>query len=192
MPGSNGSPFTPLSVGVSDSGDFSSWLGRPVQIQEETYIMVQAGVAIASGSQGKQLNTTISSGIASWSVQLNTGEIYSVCGAIPSTLTTAIASGAYFLALRDSNSHTLALIGSTSGTFVGEALTPSTGAALINVFTSTTLSALTGVASTSSGLGALFYALRHSPGVPLQAFTGTAISITGGCSTYHAPFRGAN
>ncbi len=64
MPGSNATLLTPLSVGVSDSGDFSSWLGRPVQINEETYVMVQCGAAIASGSQGLQLVTAISSGIA--------------------------------------------------------------------------------------------------------------------------------
>ncbi len=100
-------------------------------------------------------------------------------------------SGAYFLALRDSNSHTLSLIGQSTGVIVGEPLTPSTGGGLIPIFTANTSAVTTG-ATGLTGLAATQVLLRHSPGYPLVAYTGTALSLTGGPSVYHAPFRGAN
>ncbi len=193
MTGSNASIFTPLAVGTSDSGDFSSWLGRPAQISEETYVMVQASVAIASGSNGKQLATALSSGQASFVVVLSTGDAskYLTCGAIPWTHTGPIAASAYFLALRDSSQHILLTLGATTGAVIaGEPLMTSTGAALINIFTGSNLVALTGVASTSSGLGALFNALGSSPAISLEA--GTGVAAISGYVRYRAPFRGAD
>lgn len=191
---SNGTPFDVLAVGTSDSGDFSSWLGRPHQIDDETFVMVQASVAIASGSNGKQLATAISSGIGSFVVVLSTGGTASeqlTCGAIPNSHTGPIAANAYFWALRDSKQHVLQVIGATTGALVAyEPLKCSTGALLTNLFTGSMLSALTGVASTSSGLGVTLFSLAYSPAKILESLTGVA-AVSGMCS-YHAPFRGAD
>ncbi len=190
MTGSNASNFTPLSVGISDSGDFSSYLGRPVQVGDETYVVMQCGVAIASGSQGKQLVTAVTSGLPTWVATICTGQVYNVAGAIPSTLTVAIVSGAYFLALRDSPAHVLATIGALTGAVVaGEPMTPSTGGGLINLFTGSMGTIATG-ASTLTGLMTSMYALANSPGISLEA--GTGIALITGMVKYHAPFRGAN
>ena len=193
MTGSNASPFTPLSIGVSDSGDFSSWLGRPVQLNEETLVMVQANVAIASGSNGKQLVTAISSGQASWSVSLATGLADpSTCGCIPWTLTGPIASGAYFLAVRDSNAHVMLTRATLTGTLeLGAELVSGTGAELINVLTSYT-APVTGLLSTSSGIGFVLGQLRQKAGIKLEADTTTAVVAVSAWVRYKAPFRGAD
>lgn len=193
MSGTYGSNFTPLQVGSSDSGDFSQWLGRPVQIDDETYTIVQCGAAITAGGNGKQLATAISSGVPSFVVAISTGDAVShlTVGAIPWTHTAAIASGAYFLALRDSKQHTLLTIGATTGAIIaGEALAVSTGGGLINIFTGSMLVALTGVASTSSGLGVLFSKLQNAAAIPLESMTG--IVLISGSVRYRAPFRGAD
>ncbi len=193
MTGTNASTFTPLLVGQSDSGDFSSWLGRPCQVEEETFVMCQASVAIASGSNGKQLATALSSGQASFVVILSTGDAskYLTVGAIPWTHVGPIAASAYFLALRDSRQHILLTLGATTGAIIaGQPLMPSTGAALINVFTGSYLAALTGVASTSSGLGALFDSIQNTAAISLEA--GTGIAAISGYVRYHAPFKGAD
>jgi hypothetical protein len=194
MSGTYGSNFTPLPVGTSDSGDFSTWLGRPVTVGDETLVMVQASVAIASGSNGKQLATAISSGIGSFVVTLSTGGTASnplTCGMIPSSLTGPIASGAYFLAVRDSKQHVAQVIGATTGAIVAfEPLKVTTGALLTNVASGSLLAALTGVASTSSGLGTLFFDLAHSAGIALESLTGVA--AVSGMVKYRAPFRGAD
>lgn len=188
MTGSNASNFTPLSVGVADSGDFSSYLGKPIQVGDETYVMVQASAAIASGSNGKQVQTAISAGVGSYVVTLSTGAEALVCGAIPSSLTGPIAASAYFLALRESASHVLQVGGATTGAIVAyEPLKTTTGATLVNVFTGSMLTTLTGVSSTSSGMGVTLYSLIHSPSVALEALTGTA--AVSGSVAYHAPFR---
>ncbi len=192
MTGSNASTFTPLAVGVSDSGDFSSWLGRPIQISEETYTMVQCGVAIAASSQGKQLVTALSSGTTNWVVTLATGIADPMlCGAIPSSLTAAIASGAYFLALRDSGFHQLLVLGSltgsaalTGGCYVGAFLKSGSGATLIDVFTGTATSA-----SVTGTTLDVHYGLSQC-GQALQIQTGTAATAI--YCRYRAPFRGAN
>ncbi len=188
MPGSSASTLTPLSVGVSDSGDFSACLGKPYQVGDETFVMVQASAAIASGSNGKQLQTAISAGVGSFVVTLSTGASALVCGAVPSTLTGPIAASAYFLALRDSSSHVLSVIGASTGAIVAyEPLKVSTGAALTNTFTGSVLSALTGAVSTASGHGTVIYELQHRPAVALEALTGVA--AVSGSVAYHAPFR---
>ncbi len=192
MTGSNASPFTPLSVGVSDTGDFSSWLGRPIQIGEETYTMVQCGAAIATGSNGKQLVAALSSGQTSWVVTLATGIADPMlCGAIPSSLTAAIASGSYFLALRDSGSHQLLVLGSltgsaalTGGVYVGAFLKSGTGAFLVDLFTGTATSA-----SVTGTTLDIHYGLSVA-GQSLQIQTGTAATAV--YCKYHAPFRAAN
>ncbi len=192
MTGTNASIFTPLLVGQSDSGDFSSWLGRPCQVEEETFVMVQANVAIASGSNGKQLATALSSGQASFVVILSTGDAsrYLTVGAIPWTHTGPIVSGAYFLALRDSRQHILLTLGATSGVTAGDQLMTSTGAALINIFSGALSTAFTGAASTSSGLGTLFDKVSAFAAVSLETPTGT--TAASGYVRYHAPFKGAD
>jgi hypothetical protein len=193
MPGSQATTLTPLTVGTTDSGDFSSWLGRPVQVNEETYVMVQANVAIASGSNGKQLVTALSSGQATWSVSLATGLAdQACCGAIPWTLTGPIASGAYFLALRDSYNHVLLTRATLTGTLeLGSELVTGTGAELINVLTSYT-APVTGLLATSSGIGLVLGQLRHKAAVNLEADATTAVVAVSHTVRYHAPFRGAD
>lgn len=193
MTGSNASPFTPLAVGTSDAGDFSSYLGRPTQVEEETYVMVQASVAIASGSNGKQLQTIISSGQSTFVVTLATGGVssYLNCGAVPWTHTGPIAASAYFLALRDSRAHVLLLRGTATGAMVAtQPVVAGTGADLINVFTGSAIAALTGEASTSSGIGALLDRFNNKAGITLTADTGVA--AVSGWVQYRAPFRGAD
>lgn len=192
MTGSNASPFTPLNVGTSDSGDFSSWLGRPVQISEETYVVLQCGVAIASGSNGKQVVTTVSSGQASWVATLATGIAdYTCCGAVPWSHTAAIASGAYFLAVRDSSQHVMLIRGALTGTMLaGEGLITGSGSDLLNIFTGASGGAMTGVASTSSGIALLMSQYARNCGVCLTADTG--IAAVSGWVRYRAPFRGAD
>ncbi len=178
MTGSNASQFTPLTVGFPDSGDFSSYLGRPTQIEEETYVMLQANVAIASGSNGKQLQTAISSGQASWVVVLATGgaSTHLACGAIPWTLTGPISSGQYFLAVRDSAKHVMLERGTLSGCIeVGAPLIAGSGADLINVTT---------------GLGVIFSQLKDTAATCLTADTG--VVAVSGWVRYRAPFRGAD
>jgi hypothetical protein len=188
MTGISSSLLTPLAVGTSDSGDFSSYLGRPFRVGDEDFVIVQASVAIASGSNGKQLQTAITAGVGSFVVTLSTGNEPLICGAVPASHVGPIASGAYFPALRDSASHVLSVIGATTGAIVAyEPLKASTGAALVNVFTGSALVTLTGVAATSSGLGTLFYSLAHRPAVALEALTG--IAAVSGSVAYHAPFR---
>lgn len=192
MTGSNAAALTPLSVGVSDSGDFSSWLGRPVQSNEETYVVCQASVAITGGQGGKQLATAISSGQGSFVVVLATGGAtnYAVCGAIPWSHTDTIAAGAYFLAVRDSSQHVMRLIGSATGAMeAGGLLTVSTGALLTNILTGNA-APLTGQAATASGLGVIFDGFKSQCGMCLTADTGVA-SVSGWVR-YRAPFRGAD
>lgn len=192
MSGSNASPFTPLAVGVSDTGDFSSWLGRPVQIEDETYTVVQCGPAITAGGNGKQLVTAVSSGQPSWVVSVATGVAdYLNCAVIPWTHTAAIASGAYFLALRDSARHVMLIRGALTGTMLaGEPLITGSGADLLNVFTGASGGAMTGVASTSSGIALQLSQVSRSAGVCLTADTG--IVAVSGWVRYRAPFRGAD
>lgn len=189
MSGSYGSNLTPLSVGVADSGDFSSWLGRPVQVGDETFTVVQCGVAIAASSQGKQLVTALSAGVPSWVVTLATGLADpKLCGVIPSAHTAAIVSGTYFLALRDSANHQMLVLGSTTGSatvtggaYVGALLMSNTGSTLGDVFGS--------VATSASVTGTtldIHYAV-NSAGKCLQIQTGTAATQT--YVNYHAPFR---
>jgi hypothetical protein len=179
--------MNPLPVGQSDSGDFSSWLGRPWQNQEETFIMVQAGVAIASGSNGKQLVTALSSGVASWVVSLATGiGDHLCCGAIPWTHTAAIASGAYFPALRSSSQHVLLIRGALTGSMaVGSDLTTGSGADLLNILTGA--DPVTGLTSTASGVALVVKQFSTSPGRSLTADTG--IAAVSGVVRYLAPFR---
>lgn len=191
MPGSYGTPLTPLAVGTSDSGDFSSYLGRPLPIEDETYIVVQANVAIATGSNGKQLVTAISSGQASWSVSLATGLADNACCAvIPWTHTAAIASGAYFLALRDSAKHVMLIRGTLTGAMEANGLLcTGTGSDLINILTGT-VAPVTGLLSTSSGIGFVLGQMKASAGKALIADTG--IATVSGWVQYKAPFRAAD
>lgn len=190
MPGASATILTPLAVGQSDSGDFSSWLGKPIIIGDETYVIVQAAAAIASGSNGKQLVTAVSSGQASWSVSLATGLADNAnCGAVPWTHTGPIASGAYFLALRDSAKHVLLIRGTLTGAMEANGrLVTGTGADLINVLTSN-VAPVTGLLSTASGLGFVFGQFNATAGKALTADTGVA--AVSGWVQYRAPFRGA-
>jgi hypothetical protein len=190
MTGSNASIFTPLTVGTSDSGDFSAWLGRPVQIDNETYVMVKASAAIASGAQGLQLVTVVSGGVGSFAVVLATGaagtaEFYN-CGAVPASLTLAVAAGAYFLALRDSPGHVLKVTAPTTGTTGGVnegtiLMAAGTGSTLVPVITAAL--SVTAVTSQVENLG-------RKAGQSLDSITATT-AVT--CSVaYHAAFRGAD
>lgn len=185
MSGTSGSNLTPLSVGQSDSGDFSACLGRPYQIGDETYVMVQCGVAIAASSQGKQLVTALSSNAPTWIVALATGlGDYTCCGAIPSTLTAAITSGAYFLALRDSACHSLSVLslitGGTGGIAAGTLLVTGTGATLRQAITGAVSASVTGTTLDIS------FAVNNC-GVALTAQTGDVAVATN--VRYRAPFR---
>lgn len=186
MTGTNSSPFTPLSVAKTDTGDFSTWLGRPVEIGNETYTMVQCGVAIASGSNSKQLVTGLTTGAATWVATLATGVADPlVCGMIPPTLTGPIASGANFLALRDSDS-TVGLVrplvsGGTGGVAVSTLLMTGSGSDLIAVYTA---------ATTTSALWSDTLNVRNAPALSLEA--NTATSAVSGAIAYHAPFRAAS
>jgi hypothetical protein len=190
MSGSHGSQLTPLSVGVSDSGDFSAWLGRPVQVGNETYVAVQASVAIASGSNGRQLVCANSGGTGNFVVVLATGaagtaEFYA-CGAIPSTLTGPIAASAYFLALRDSPGHVLlvtpATTGGTGGVIEGTVLMAAgTGGTLVPVVTG---------AFTVTATTAMVENVGRKAGQGLEAIT--AVVAVSASVAYHAPFRGAD
>ncbi len=190
MSGPNASPLTPLAVGTSDTGKFDSWLGREVQIGAETYVMVQCGPAIAASSQGKQLVTAISSGIPSWIVSLATGLGSPLCcGAIPSTLTAAVVSGTFFLALRDSPNHAMLVLGSTTGSaaitggaYVGALLITNTGSTLGDVF---------GAVATSASVTGTTLDIQNAAntcGQSNQIQTGTAATAI--MVRYRAPFRG--
>ena len=190
MTGPNASPFTPLSVGYADTGDqYDSWLGRQVQIGAESFVVVKCGPAIAASSQGKQLVTALSAGVPDWVVSLATGLADpKLCGAIPSTLTAAIVSGTYFLALRDSPNHQLLVLGSTTGSaaitggaYVGALLMSNTGSTLGDVFGAATSASVTGTTLD------IYYA-ANSAGQCLQIQTGTAATQT--YVRYRAPFRG--
>lgn len=184
MTGSNASTFTPLSVGVTDTGDFSSYLGRPTQVGDETYTMVQCGAAIASGSNGKQLVTALSSGSPSWVVALVTGVGEPLCvGMIPFTLTGPIASGAYFLALsRSANAAAMllgAVTGGTGGTNSGSYLMTTTGALLTAALTGAVSSSVTGTTVDIANMA-------NNCGLALTSQTGTP--ATSGVVRYRAPF----
>ncbi len=191
MTGSNASTFTPLTVGTSDSGDFSSWLGSPVQVGAETFAMVKASAAIASGSNGLQLVCAVSGGAGNFVVVLATGaagtaEFYN-CGAIPSSLTAPIAAGAYFLALRDSPGHVLkvtaAVTGGVGGVNEGTVLMASgTGATLVPVIT-IALAATPAASAQVENMG-------RKSGQSLETVTATtAVSAS---VAYHAAFRAAD
>ncbi len=65
------------------------------------YKLLKASVAIAAGSQGKQVESVrAADGTPSWAATLCvTAASALVCGAVPSALTGAIAASGYFLAL---------------------------------------------------------------------------------------------
>jgi len=185
------SNLQPLDVGTVDTGDFSSWLGKPIQIGGETYIMVKAVTGgIASSMNGRQLISYVSGGVINWNVAPATGaagtaEYYCV-GAIPSTLTSPITGSAYFLALRDSPGHVLSVksevTGGDGGINSGTVLMPAgTGSALVPVITAS-LTTITAVTSQVENSG-------RRAGWALENITST--SIVSASVHYHAPFRGA-
>jgi hypothetical protein len=190
MSGSNASLLTPLAVGQSDAGDFSSWLGRPVQIGNETYVVCQASAAIASGSNGMQLVTAISGGAGNFIVALATGaagtaEIFN-CGVIPWTHTGPIAAGASFLALRDSPGAVMLVIPAVTGG-TGSV---DTGTTLYANATGSTLSpVITGAAGTTGTTTQIDNAAKKA-GYSLGALTAVVAVSASVC--YHAPFRGAD
>lgn len=189
MSGSNASQLTPLAVGTVDSGDFSSYLGLPIQVANETYVMVQAAAAIASGSNGMQLVTAVSGSAGNFIVSLATGaagtaEIFN-CGAIPSSLVGPIAAGQSFLALRDSPGHVLMILAAVTGGTGGIAC----GTILYANATGSTLSpVITGAAGTTGTTTQIDNGLK-SAGMAL-ALT-TAVVAVSGLVSYRAPFRGA-
>lgn len=190
MTDSNASPLQPLSVGTTDSGDFSSWLGKPVQVGAETYVMCQSSVAIASGSNGLQLITHVSGSSGNFIVILATGaagtaEILN-CGAIPSSLTGPIASGAYFLALRDSPGHVLTILPAVTGGTGGVA----SGTLLYaNGSGSTLTPVITGAAGTTGTTTQIDNLMKGGGSMSLAA--STSVVAISGLVMYHAPFRGA-
>lgn len=182
MSGTRSAGFVPLSVGQTDTGDLSAWLGRPAQIDDSVYVVCQAASAIASGSNGKALVSPVTTGTAtaapSYSVSLSTTTgSKKCCGAIPSTLTGPIAASAYFLALRDG---------------VDALFLTSTGASSID--SGTLLMTGTGGDFIMMTTGVAFADLENraaSCGWALTVHTGGS-GITGSISChFHAPFRGA-
>lgn len=96
----------PIPVGTVDTtGVFAGDLGKEYMVDtaygSNWYVVCKAvSGGIATASQGKQVFMAFSAGYPLNAVDLNivTGNQY-VCGAIPSTLTGAIAGSGYFLAL---------------------------------------------------------------------------------------------
>lgn len=106
---------------VDTTGVFGGDLGKEYLVDTvygtNTYVVVKAvSGGIAAGSQGKQLAMSFSAGFPLNVVDLNVvSGNQLVCGAIPSTLTGAIAGSGMFLALvegTDSLSTTSTAIGS--------------------------------------------------------------------------------
>ncbi len=187
MTGSSSTMLTPLNVGTSDAGDFSSWLGEPVQITNETYVVVQAAAAIASGSNGMQLVCALSGTAGNFIVSLATGAAGTAeilgCGAIPWTHTGPIAAGASFLALRDSPGHVMLILAAVTGGTGGIA----TGVMLYANGTGSTLSpVITGAAGTTGTTTQIDNAMKNA-GMSLTATT--AVVAVSGIVAYHAQFR---
>lgn len=184
MTSTQASNFQPLSVGVTDAGDFSSWLGEPVQIGTETYVMVQANAAIASNSNGKQLIAVVSGVNHTFKVTISTGGVLDqplVCGMIPSTLTVPIVSNTFFLALRDSDAHVAQVLPSPFSSVTPAILMVSTGGSLTPVFT-----AATTVTATQDNV----ISVKYAPAVGLDTLT-TGVVVSG-LVVYHAFYRGAD
>jgi hypothetical protein len=184
MTSTQASNFQPLVPGSSDAGDFSSWLGEPVQIGSETFVMVQAGGAIASGSNGKQLIAAISGVNHSFRVTVSTGGVLDqplVCGMIPSNHTGPIVSNSFFLALRDSDAHVAQVLPSPFSVVTPAILMVSTGGSLTPVFT-----AATTITSSQDNV----ISVKYAPSVALETLTaGVVVSCL---VSYHAFYRGAD
>jgi hypothetical protein len=113
----------PMAVGESKlSPPFAADLGKKYWSGNNLYRLVKAASAIAAASQGLQLATALSAGAPTFAVALNvtTGN-HLIVGAIPSTLTGAIAASAYFLALmegQDSLATTSTAVGSITSSSI--------------------------------------------------------------------------
>lgn len=155
---------------------FKNDLGKRYWIGNNMYRLVKAGTGgIATASNGLQVETAKSSGVPTWVATLNvTAANPLVCGAIPSTLTGAIAASAYFLALVEG---TDALY--QTGT-AASAIT--TGSALIAGTASDLVRATTGALPADFDSHGVL-----SCGFSLQLNTGTALLAYQ--TSYRAPLR---
>jgi hypothetical protein len=155
----------PIPVGtVATDPPFKNDLGRLYVSGGNLYKLVKAASSIAAASQGLQLATALSSGVPTYAVSLNTVAVNPLgCGAIPSTLTGAIAASGYFLALVE-GSDALAQTGTAASAIT-------TGSILVTGTASDLVRATTAVALPSD----FDQHGRLACGVALQLNTGSTI-----------------
>lgn len=167
----------PIGLGESKiDPPFKADLGKKYWIGSNMYRLVKAGALIAAASQGKQVETPITAGVASFAVALNTTLAnHLVCGAIPSVLTGAIAASAYFLALMDGQDALAQTATAASAITTGSILVSGTASDLVRATTAVVLP------SDVAQQGAL------ACGFSLQLNTGTALLPY--VVNYRAPFR---
>lgn len=166
----------PIPVGqVATDPPFKGDLGRIYPSGGNMYKLVKAASSIAAGSQGLQLSTAFSSGVPTYACSLNTvAANFACCGAIPSTLTGAIAASGYFLALIDGVDTLYQTGTAASAITTGSALVTGTASDLVR--------------STTGALPADFD--QHGVlccGFSLQLNTGTALLPY--VTRYKAPLR---
>lgn len=167
----------PIGVGEAKTDPpFKGDLGKQYFSGKSLYRLVKAAAAIAAGSQGKQLATEVSGGVPTFVVDLNTtrGNFY-VAGAIPSTLTGAIAASAYFLALVAGHDDLVMTSTAASAITSGSILIPGTASDLVR--------AATGVAAADIDEKVVAYC-----GFATEANTGAAAAVTS-AAQYRSPIR---
>lgn len=166
----------PIPVGEAKTDPpFKADLGKVYFSGNNLYRLVKAAAAIAASSNGKQVATTNSSGVPAFSVDLNTTRGNPlVAGAIPSTLTAAIAASAYFLVLIQGNDDLAQTATAASAITMGSILIPGTASDLVR--------AATGVAAADIDEKVVAYC-----GFSCELNTGTALLAYQ--TQYRAPLR---
>lgn len=162
----------PIPVGEAKTDPpFKADLGRIYFSGGNVYKLVKAASSIAAGSQGLQLASP-AAGTPTYAVSLNTTATNPlVCGAIPSTLTGAIAASAYFLALIDGVDTLYQTGTAASAITTGSVLVPGTASDLVRATTAAPF-----LADTVSVCG---FSLQLNTGTALLAYV----------TRYRAPLR---
>lgn len=170
----------PIPVGQTDTtGVFSGDIGKMYLVDgtygTNTYKLVKAASGgIAAGSQGLQI--ALSGGAVTNVVSLNTTSGNQlVCGAIPSTLTGAIAGSAYFLALVEGTDSLATTSSAAASLTSGTVLQPGTASDLVLM--------TTGVASAD-----LMLVAKANCGFMCVASSATTTALAYAVN-YKAPFR---
>lgn len=154
---------------------FKGDLGKSYYVGSNLYRLVKAAAAIAASSNGKQLSTTLATGVPTSIVALNTVRgNHLVIGAVPSQLTAAIAISAYFLALVEGTDDLAQTATAASAITTGSILIPGTAADLVR--------AATGVAAADIDEKVVAYC-----GFSCELNTGTAILAYQ--TNYRSPLR---